>query len=103
LNHPDEMISTTVIDLTTDKYVLSDLWKNHHQIFITMESDLLKKGVLEAVYSFKMRHVVLMKKTLVDELNRLGNDDGERMDEILEEIKLLQSAKDEFSKRLNYN
>jgi hypothetical protein len=68
-----------------------------------MESDLLKKGVLEAVYSFKMRHVVLMKKTLVDELNRLGNDDGERMDEILEEIKLLQSAKDEFSKRLNYN
>jgi DNA primase len=103
LNHPDEVISTTVIDLTTDKYVLSDLWKNHHQIFITMESDLLKKGVLEAVYSFKMRHVVLMKKALVDELNRLGNDDGERMDEILEEIKLLQSAKDEFSKRLNYN
>jgi DNA primase len=103
LNHPDEVISTTVIDLTTDKYVLSDLWKNHHQIFITMESDLLKKGVLEAVYSFKMRHVVLMKKALDDELSRLGNDDGERMDEILEEIKLLQSAKDEFSKRLNYN
>ena len=103
LNHPDEMISTTVIDLTTDKYVLSDLWKNHHQIFITMESDLLKKGVLEAVYTFKLRHVVLMKKALDDELSRLGNDDGERMDEILEEIKLLQSAKDEFSKRLNYN
>lgn len=103
LNHPDEMISTTVIDLTTDKYVLSDLWKNHHQIFITMESDLLKKGVLEAVYTFKLRHVVLMKKALDDELSRLGNDDGDRMDEILEEIKLLQSAKDEFSKRLNYN
>jgi hypothetical protein len=44
-----------------------------------------------------------MKKALDDELSRLGNDDGERMDEILEEIKLLQSAKDEFSKRLNYN
>jgi DNA primase len=103
LNHLDEVISTTVIDLTTDKYVLSELWQNHYQIFITMESDLLKKGVLEAVYSFKLRHVVLMKKALDEELGRLGNDDGERMDEILEEIKMLQSARDEFSKRLNYN
>jgi DNA primase len=103
LNHPDEVISTTVIDLTTDKHVLSDLWKNHHQIYITMESDLLKKGVMDAMYTFKLRHVVLMKKALDDELGRISSDDAERMDEIITQIQLLQAAKDEFSKKLNYN
>ena len=103
LNHPDEVISTTVIDLTTDKHILSELWKNHHQIFITMESDLLKKGVMDAMYTFKLRHVVLMKKALDDELGRISSDEAERMDEIIAQIQLLQAAKDEFSKKLNYN
>jgi DNA primase len=103
LNHPDEVISTTVIDLTTDKHILSELWKNHHQIFITMESDLLKKGVMDAMYTFKLRHVVLMKKALDDELGRISSDEVERMDEIIAQIQLLQAAKDEFSKKLNYN
>jgi DNA primase len=103
LNHPDEVISTTVIDLTTDKHILSELWKNHHQIFITMESDLLKKGVMDAMYTFKLRHVVLMKKALDDELGRISSDEAERMDEIISQIQLLQAAKDEFSKKLNYN
>jgi hypothetical protein len=68
-----------------------------------MESDLLKKGVMDAMYTFKLRHVVLMKKALDDELGRISSDDAERMDEIITQIQLLQAAKDEFSKKLNYN
>jgi hypothetical protein len=44
-----------------------------------------------------------MKKALDDELGRISSDEAERMDEIISQIQLLQAAKDEFSKKLNYN
>ncbi len=100
LHHPDSAISSTAIHLTSNPHVLSDHWRERHQVYITNEEDLLRKTVLTAVYSFKMRRLLMMLKTAQDKL-KLSTDDSEQLS-ILKSLLGLQKAQKELGAQLSY-
>jgi DNA primase len=100
LHHTDPAISSTAIHLTSNPYILSDHWKDRHQVYITNEEDLLRKTVLTAVYSFKMRRLLMMLRTAQDKLKK-STDDAEQLS-ILESLLGLQKAQKELGEQLSY-
>ena len=100
MHHEDEGIAKVAIDLCSDQHVLSIHWKEMHDVYITEEVQLLKKMVLGAVYSFKLRKVQLMLDELNGKLN--SSNPEEEMLQTLEEMMHLQKAKMELAKQLSY-
>jgi hypothetical protein len=69
-------------------------------VYIAEEIQLLKKMVLGAIYSFKLRKVQVMLDVLNGKIN--SNNPEEEMMQALEEIMMLQKAKMELAKQLSY-
>ena len=72
VNHTDEEIRRSAIDLITLNYQLSENWEKMHKIFVTLENDnkVLARLVISAVYAFKLKY--LNKK--IEELNNKLKD-----------------------------
>ena len=100
MHHEDELISKIAIDLCSEQHVLSVHWKEMHDVYIAEEIQLLKKMVLGAIYSFKLRKVQVMLDVLNGKIN--SNNPEEEMMQALEEIMMLQKAKMELAKQLSY-
>ncbi len=100
LHHQDEEVSQRAINLTSSPHLLSENWKEKHQIFISSESDLSKKMILTAVYSYKLRRVQNMLKELNEALS--GEQADDEMNASLERYMGLQNAKLELAKQLSY-
>lgn len=100
LHHQDQEISSRSIDLTSTPHILSEHWKEKHQIYITDEEQLMRKMVLSAVYSYKLRRVMGM----LNELNRRLKEPMEEaeMIEALQECMGLQKAKMDLASQLSY-
>jgi DNA primase len=63
INHPDNLISKTIVDLITSAYDLSKIWKRFENYFETEEMRL-KEIVPEALLAFKSEKVLkLIKET----------------------------------------
>ncbi len=58
INHENPSISALTVDLISSPYTLSK-W-DQHSIYTTMEEDILKKSVLNAVYALKSRRLEMM-------------------------------------------
>jgi DNA primase len=101
-NHLDETISQLAIDLCSERHNLSVLWQEMHQIYVASEADKLKKLVLEAIYSYKLRHVLHMIRMVQDQISKMDSDDVTNLDSALQELMLLQEAKRELSGKLSY-
>jgi hypothetical protein len=101
-NHIDETISQLAIDLCSERHNLSVHWQEMHQIFVASEADKLKKLVLEAIYSYKLRHVLHMIRVVQDQIGKLDPEDGAGLELALQELMLLQEAKRELSSKLSY-
>jgi DNA primase len=100
LHHENHEISSKAIHLTSNPHTLSDHWKEKHQIYITDEEMLMRKMVLSAVYSYKLRRVQGMQHE-VDKQIKLSKDENEQM-ELLQHSMGLQQAKLELAKQLSY-
>ena len=100
LHHPDPVISRTSINLTSNPHLLSEHWKEMHQIHITDEETLLRKAVMTAVYSYKIRRVLMMLKSANERLST-GLDEVE-MYKTLERSKQLEEVKLALAKQLSY-
>ena len=100
MHHEDELISKIAIDLCNEQHVLSVHWKEMHDVYITEEAHQLKKMVLGAVYSFKLRKVQVMIDVLNGKIN--SNNPEEELMQALEEMMMLQKAKMELAKQLSY-
>jgi DNA primase len=101
-NHIDETISQLAIDLCSERHNLSVHWQEMHQIFVASEADKLKKLVLEAIYSYKLRHVLHMIRVVQNQIGKLDPEDGAGLELALQELMLLQEAKRELSSKLSY-
>jgi hypothetical protein len=101
-NHFDEAISQLAIDLCSERHNLSVLWQEMHQIYVASEADKLKKLVLEAIYSYKLRHVLHMIRVVQDQINKMDPENVAGLDLALQELMLLQEAKRELSDKLSY-
>jgi DNA primase len=66
INHPDELVSKTVVDLITSAYGLSKIWKRYENYFETEEMRL-KEIVPEAILALKNEKVLkLIRETEID-------------------------------------
>jgi hypothetical protein len=101
-NHTDEAISLLAIDLCSERHNLSPLWQGMHQIYVASEADKLKKLVLEAIYSYKLRHVLAMIRKVQNEINTYSAEEFTSLELALQELMLLQEAKRELSDKLSY-
>lgn len=100
LHHENHEISSKAIHLTSNPHTLSEHWKEKHQIYITDEEMLMRKMVLSAVYSYKLRRVQGMQHE-VDQQIKQSKDENEQM-ELLQHSMGLQQAKLELAKQLSY-
>ncbi|MEX1187662.1 MAG: DNA primase [Bacteroidia bacterium] len=100
LHHSDQEIAKRAINLTSSPHLLSENWRDKHHIFITSESDIGKKMILTAVYSFKLRRVQNILKTIRDSFSNAMEED--EMNASLERYKGLDKAKMELAKQLSY-
>jgi len=100
LHHLDPVISSTAIHLTSNPYTLSEHWKEKHQVYVTDEEALLRKMVLTAVYSFKLRRVLMMLRAAEERMKEPLDDVG--LFSVMESCLGLQNAKMELGKQLSY-
>lgn len=94
INHTDEQVAATVIDLLSSPYELSENWLKHRIIIVT-ERQKLRQAVEGTVLSFKSRTIRRMILELQKDIKE--NEDDERMMELLGRLKDLK----EISKKIN--
>ena len=96
VQNPD--LTSLVSDLTTSQNILSENWKNKHQIHTKIESDRLKQAAEESVFIFKLRvteNLILEKQQALKEM-----DSNKSNESIIKEIKELIKVRNIFAKEL---
>ena len=91
-------LTSLVADLTTSQNILSENWKNKHQINTKIESDRLKQAAEESVFIFKLRvteNLILEKQQALKEI-----DSNESNESIIKEIKELIKVRNIFANEL---
>lgn len=94
INHPDDRVRTTVIDLLSSPYELSRNWKELRITVIT-EQDKLKQAVEGTVLSFKGKTIDKMIKDLQRQVK--GAADDSRQMELMSRLRTLK----EISRNIN--
>jgi len=93
-----EDLKKDIIDLSANKYELSDKWKNKFNIHVNDEFDDLKKSTYANILRFKFR---LIKKMINENLQILNsNIDYKKQQEIIKIHNKLKSAEIDIAKQL---
>lgn len=93
INHENIAICSLTVDLLSSPYSLSN-WEQH-DIFITMEEDILKKSIYNAIYALKSRKLEMM---IQDNQKRLKeNPPEEELFTLLQAQHQLQEARKMFN------
>lgn len=96
LQHEDEEIRKTAIDLVSSPYSLSDSWEKHN-IAVNTEDMLLKQAAFGAVFSLKLHKINdLIKKNQ----EKLKTAEVEKAAELLKEQAILQDYKKAIADQL---
>ena len=100
INHPDESIGKSVVDLITSAHDLSKIWKRFESYFETEEMRL-RELVPEALLAFKNEKVLIMLKETEDELRHAQQqNDEERMKLLQVKFIVLNNIKMDLSRGL---
>lgn len=75
-NHEDPQVVSTVIDLLSSAYQLSDNWKTN-KIYVKTEEDQLKLVVMAAWMSFKSRLINKQLKEISEEIQKSENAEAD--------------------------
>jgi DNA primase len=97
VNHPDEQIRYTAVDLLTQQYSLSPLWLEKHKISTNAETnkEVISRAIISSLYSIKSRTLEKRKSELIEKAKDT-TDENERANIMLECINI-----DKFIKELN--
>jgi DNA primase len=95
--HTDHTISRESSTLLVSPYTMSDNWTARHQIYPETEEMLLKKAAKDCVFRFKLRKVQQISEQLTQDIAAHENDE-EKLDALLREKMLLDSAKQQIAK-----
>jgi DNA primase len=100
INHPDEMVARTVVDLITSAYDLSKIWKRREN-YLETEDMRLKETVPEAILALKNEKVLQLLKETEDELRYAQEQrDEDRMQALQIKFMVLNNLKMNLSKGL---
>ena len=95
LNHSDEAIRNTVIDLSTDKYEISENWSEKYQIHVPRETEFLRDVTYTNVLRLKFR---IIQQLIQEETDKLKNTTKEsEIDELLDDINELKKVSVEIA------
>ncbi|MEO1255297.1 MAG: DNA primase, partial [Bacteroidota bacterium] len=95
LNHKDENIRKTVVDLSTDKYELSKNWTEKYQIHIPRETEFLRDVTYTNVLRLKFR---IIQQLIQEETEKLKHStDESEIDELLDDINELKKVSVEIA------
>jgi DNA primase len=98
--HPDELVSRTVVDLITSEYDLSKIWKRKENYYET-EDMRLKEIVPEAILALKSEKVLqLLKETETELRFAQEQKDEERVQALQIKFMVLNNLKMNLSKGL---
>ena len=91
INHPEEDVRRTVVDLVADKYEISEDWTDKHNIHVPRETEFLRDVTYTNVLRLKFRII----QHLIDEEKRKLKEvsDEKEMDELLDEIIELEKVR----------
>ncbi|WP_424963824.1 DNA primase [Ekhidna sp.] len=98
LNHEDEDVRKTVIDLSADKYEISENWSEKYQIHVPRETEFLKDVTYTNVLRLKFR---IVQQLIQEETEKLKHATNEaEVDELLDDINELKKVSVEIAKIL---
>ncbi len=98
INHPDEDVRRTVVDLVADKYEISQDWKEKHNIHVPRETEFLRDVTYTNVLRLKFR---IIQHLIAEEKKKLENATSEKeTDELLDEIIELEKVRVSIAKIL---
>jgi DNA primase len=102
IQHTNEAVSRTAIDLMTPLYGLSKIWAKHDN-YVETEDMKLKDIVPETIKAFKNRKVLVMIKETQKQLKEAqANDDNDNISLLQQKFILLNDLKKKLSKDLGY-
>jgi DNA primase len=100
IEHPDELVARTVVDLITSEHDLSKIWKRRENYFET-EDMRLKEIVPEAILALKSEKVLqLLKETEVELRYAQEQKDEDRIQAMQVKFMVLNNLKMNLSKGL---
>ncbi|PWH84990.1 DNA primase [Brumimicrobium oceani] len=100
LRHEDPEIVKFVTDILSPRYELSRQWLNTYKIETTEEIHKLAQAVKESLYAFKNSVVMRRIQDIQEELKGIGNDESDKLMELLKEQMLLEKIKSSFAHQL---
>ena len=83
MEHGDEEVKKTVIELSAPKYEISHFWKSKYQIHVPMEHEILKDVTYTNILRLKFR---IIQHLIEQETEKLKTASVEETDEILDDI-----------------
>lgn len=98
LDHEDDDVRQTVIDLITPKFEISNNWKDKHQIHIPLETEFLRDVTYTNILRMKFR---ILQQLIQEESDKLKNAKNEQeVDELLDDINELKMVSVDIAKIL---
>ncbi|SNS86456.1 DNA primase [Ekhidna lutea] len=98
LHHEDEKVRKTVIDLSADKYEISENWSEKYQIHVPRETEFLRDVTYTNVLRLKFR---IVQQLIQEETDKLKHATSEaEVDELLDDINELKMVSVEIAKIL---
>ena len=100
LRNEDPEIVKFVTDILSPRHELSRQWLNTYKIETTEEIHKLAQAVKESLYAFKNSVIMRKIQEIQDEIKNIGNDDIEKLTELIKEQMLLEKIKSTFAHQL---
>ena len=94
--HQDQTISNETSQVLTSQHMLSDNWKNRHNVHPETEDTQLRKAAKDCIFRLKLRKVLMMMNDIEREIEKTTDD--EQIDALLKEKMMLNVAKTEIAK-----
>jgi DNA primase len=98
IQHPNEKIQKTAIDLTASPYEVSENWQEIYQIHVPKEEDNLYRTIYKNILRLKLRLI----HQLIEENSKLlkGNTDSEEEDKLLQVHAALKQSEVSIAQQL---
>ncbi|MFY8136746.1 MAG: DNA primase [Flavobacteriales bacterium] len=94
--HQDQTISNETSQVLTSQHMLSDNWKNRHNVHPETEDTQLRKAAKDCIFRLKQRKVLKMIDEVEKEIEITS--DEEKLDALIKEKMLLDIAKTQISR-----
>jgi len=101
INHADSQVSQLAVNLISDKYKLSNIWKKHHNL-PPEEKDLLPITVPKAILVYKSKVMQMVARKLHDDMKTLDpKSQPDDVNNLLIRLKTINEVKAQISKELD--